>query len=149
MERFYFIFILSLTAALSLSSCSLNSKKDFQIDWPSSIHKISRGYSGSHDGIDFALPVNTPVYAAHEGKVFEAGSSATFGKYIILEFSSTWASLYAHLNKLLVKKGETVQKKQKIALSGSTGASQGPHLHFEVFKNKKNVNPKHYLPDSD
>ena len=125
-------------------SCTSSSKIP-EFSWPAERRQISRGFSGSHDGMDIAVPVNSPVYSMHKGTVFETGYSTTYGKYIILEFSNQWASLYAHLNKLLVKKGDQVKRKQKIALSGSTGQSANPHLHFELFKNKKNVDPSSYI----
>ena len=125
-------------------SCS-SSHKTPEFSWPADSREISRHFSGSHDGMDIVVPVNSNVYSVHNGYVFLTGNSITYGKYIILEFSNQWGALYAHLNKLLIKKGDLVKSKQKIALSGSTGQSASPHLHFELFKNKKSVNPAKYL----
>ncbi len=125
-------------------SCA-SSSKVIELSWPSDIRRISRHFSGSHDGMDIAAPSNSPVYSAHKGRVVWAEYSKSYGNYIILKFSDQWATLYAHLNKLLVKKGSHVERRQKIGLSGSTGQSNSPHLHFELFKNKKAVNPYPYL----
>ena len=96
--------------------------------------------TASHDGIDIATPVNTPVYAAHKGIVVGTSYSSSYGKYIILE-NGRWATLYAHLTKILVKRKDEVEYQQLIGYSGNTGKSTGPHLHFEILKNKKPVNP--------
>ncbi len=125
-------------------SCS-SSPKVIELSWPTDVRRISRHFSGSHDGMDVVVSTNSSVYSAHKGYVLRARNSSTYGKYIILEFSNKWATLYAHLNKLLVKEGDLVKRRQKIGLSGSTGQSASPHLHFELFKNKKNINPNSYL----
>ena len=131
-----------------LLSCSSNPKNQpFQLLWPSDKKVISRGYSGSHDGIDIATPTGTPIYASHKGKVAYSGYSKTYGNYIIIAFSNDWATLYAHLSKRLVQKGEYVKARQKIGLAGATGIVSGAHLHFELFKNKENVNPERYMKD--
>ena len=133
-------------SALYLISCSSNPKSEpFKLLWPTDQQVISRHYSGSHDGIDISIPSNTNIYASHKGQVTHAEYSKSYGNFIILEFSSEWATLYAHLNKFLVKKGEKIQARQKIGLSGATGIVSGAHLHFELFKNKENVNPISYL----
>ena len=139
------LFIL-ISILWTLDSCSSNPKnRPFQLLWPTDQTIISKSYSGSHDGIDIAIPLNTNIYAAHKGKVTYKGYSKSYGYYVIIEFSKKWATLYAHLNKILVQKGEIVQARQKIGLSGATGVVSGPHLHFELFKNKKSVNPSAYL----
>ncbi len=139
-------FFILIFSSWVLFSCSSNPKNNpFQLLWPTDKKTISKDYSGSHDGIDIAVFSGTPVYAAHKGKIEYSGYSTTYGYYVIIEFSEQWATLYAHLNKILVQKGETVQPRQKIGLSGATGVVSGAHLHFELFKNKKNVNPFSYL----
>ena len=129
-----------------LNSCSSNPKnKPFKLLWPADKNVISRGYTGEHDGIDIAVPSGTAVYAAHKGKVAYSGYAKGYGYYVIVEFSKQWGTLYAHLSKALVQKGEMVQARQKIGLSGATGIVTGAHLHFELFKDKENVNPIPYL----
>jgi len=103
-----------------------------------------------HTGMDWAVPIGTPVYAADGGTVSFAGlSSGGFAYLVVIDHGNGLQSYYAHLNYskgVLVKKGDKVYKGQKIALSGNTGKSTGPHLHFEIRKNGKAVNPANYLP---
>lgn len=130
-----------------LTSCMSGRKNlDFQPIWPSDTKKVSKKWAPDHDGIDFKIPTGTPIYASHSGVVIAAQYSKSYGYYIIIELSDKWASLYAHLSKLLVKRGDQVQKRQKIGLSGNSGISSGDHLHFEIIKNKIPVNPLKFLP---
>ena len=145
-KKYKMIFIYLMSFSFLTSCLSASKDKAFDIDWPSGNRSVARGMSADHDGIDIALVEGSPVYAAHKGDVIAAQKSTTYGNYIILEFSQQWATLYAHLKKVSVKRGDHVQKKQKIGLSGSSGTSSGPHLHFEVMKNKYPVNPLNYLP---
>lgn len=86
-----------------------------------------------HDGLDFAAPSGTPVYAAHHGKVVYSGSRLRgYGKLVVIKGDDGLMTVYAHNRKLLVKNGERVSLGTKIAEVGSTGRSTGPHLHFEV-----------------
>ena len=98
-----------------------------------------------HNGIDFAAPSGTPIYAAADGEVIGAGYSASMGNYIMIDHGSDIISIYMHASKLLVSQGEEVSKGSKIALVGSTGRSTGPHLHFGVRENGSYVNPSKYL----
>ena len=96
----------------------------------------SQFWDGTHNGIDWGVPVGTRVYAAADGKVEEAresGLSKGYGKYIRLRHGNGFDTIYAHLSEFLVKEGDNVRKGQEIALSGSTGTPE-PHLHFEVQK---------------
>lgn len=94
-----------------------------------------------HSGVDFAVPRGTPVYAAASGVVKTAGWHGGYGKFIKVAHNSNIATAYAHLSKILVKNGQFVKKGQLIAKVGSTGRSTSPHLHFEVRKRGKRVNP--------
>jgi murein DD-endopeptidase MepM/ murein hydrolase activator NlpD len=91
----------------------------------------SKGY---HTGVDFAVPPGTPVIAVADGKVENASWGRAYGKQIVQKVAGGWV-IYAHLNKLLVKPGDTVKEGQKIGESGNTGNSTGPHLHFEMRNN--------------
>jgi murein DD-endopeptidase MepM/ murein hydrolase activator NlpD len=94
----------------------------------------SEFWDGTHNGIDWGVPVGTKVYAAADGKVEEAresGLTKGYGKYIRLRHGNGFDTIYAHLSEFLVKEGDNVKKGQEIALSGSTGTPE-PHLHFEV-----------------
>lgn len=98
-----------------------------------------------HEGIDIGVPENTEVKAADGGTVIYAAYSSSYGNYIIIDHGGNISTLYAHNNKLLVKKGDKVYKGQQISLSGNTGRSQAPHLHFEVRKNGVPQNPREYV----
>lgn len=99
-----------------------------------------------HGGIDLAVPEGTPVYAADNGKVIVSGDLDNgYGNYIILDHQNGCKTLYAHNSELLVSAGDVVAKGDRIALSGNTGNSTGPHLHFEVQINDEKVDPQQYL----
>lgn len=98
-----------------------------------------------HWGMDFTAPRNTPIYAASDGKVIRADSrSSGYGKHIRIDHGFGYLTLYAHLNKYNVKRGQKVQKGDIIGYVGSTGRSQAPHLHYEVQKDKKRINPLNF-----
>ncbi|MBB5225841.1 M23 family peptidase [Treponema ruminis] len=88
-----------------------------------------------HAGIDLAAPIGTEVFACKHGRVKTAAYSEIYGNYIVLLHDKNTTSLYAHLSKILVKKGQAVSTGECIGLVGTTGASTGPHLHFEVREN--------------
>lgn len=99
-----------------------------------------------HAGIDFAAPTNEPVYAAADGKVVSAGYDGGYGKSVKIRGNDGYYTLYAHLNKYSVKKGQKIKAGERIGAVGSTGHSTGPHLHFEVRNGKdKAVHPNKYL----
>ena len=95
-----------------------------------------------HGGMDFTAPRGTPIYAASDGKVIRADSrSSGYGKHIRIDHGFGYVTLYAHLNKYNVKRNQNVKKGDIIGFVGNTGRSQAPHLHYEVIKDKKRVNP--------
>lgn len=98
-----------------------------------------------HKGVDLATDVGSAVYAADNGKVIVAEWSDSYGNYIILDHGNGIKTLYAHNSALLVQVGDVVAKGTRIAMSGNTGNSTGPHLHFEVHINGIAVNPELYL----
>ncbi|MBN2794082.1 MAG: peptidoglycan DD-metalloendopeptidase family protein [Clostridia bacterium] len=100
---------------------------------------------GYHYGIDIGVPMHTDVYAADGGTVIFAGYKGTYGKLIMIDHGENKVSYYAHNDVLKVQKGDKVFKGQLIALSGNTGRSTGPHLHFEVRINGVAVNPIKYV----
>jgi len=102
-----------------------------------------------HKGIDIEALSGTPIKAAYDGEVVEAGSEATYGNYIKIKHIDGLSTLYAHCSKLLVNKGQKVKKGDIIAEVGATGAADGPHLHFEVRKDNEVVNPLDYIELSD
>jgi len=107
------------------------------------IHPVTGEYK-FHNGVDMAVPSNTPIYAPANGQVLNAYSNSAGGNQLVIKHPSEGIRTgYAHLNKSLVKEGQTVRKGQKIALTGNTGRSTGPHLHFTVKDLQTNdyVNP--------
>ena len=95
-----------------------------------------------HKGMDFTAPRGTPVYATGNGVVKRADRrSSGYGRHIRIDHGFGYVSLYAHLYKYAVKKGQKVKRGDLIGFVGSTGRSQAPHLHYEIFKDKKNLNP--------
>lgn len=99
-----------------------------------------------HSGVDLAVAEGTPVYAADNGKVIVAEDSGNgYGNYIIIDHQNGFKTLYGHNSELLVSVGDIVAKGDKIALSGNTGNSTGPHLHFEIHVNDEKVDPQQYL----
>lgn len=101
------------------------------------------GYSKMHKGIDFAAPRGTPVYAAGDGTIERANRWSTYGNYIRIRHNATIKTAYAHLQKFGpgIHTGSRVKQGQVIAYIGTTGRSTGPHLHYEVIKNGRQVNP--------
>jgi murein DD-endopeptidase MepM/ murein hydrolase activator NlpD len=94
-----------------------------------------------HTGIDLACRINTKVYAARSGKVVFSGYKGGYGTLVILEHEHGYRSYYGHLNRTRVKRGSSVKRGEMIALSGNTGRTTGPHLHFEIRKSGRPVNP--------
>ena len=101
------------------------------------------GYTRMHKGTDFAAPRGTPIFAGGSGKVEVAGRKGTYGNYLRIRHSNTYSTAYAHLHKFAkgIKPGVRVRQGQVVAYVGSTGRSTGPHLHYEVLKNGKQINP--------
>ncbi len=100
-----------------------------------------------HKGIDISAPLGTPIMAVETGTVLEAGwDNSGYGNVVKLLHPDGSITLYAHANRLLVQKGQTVQKGDAIAEVGSTGLSTAPHLHFEILPDGRNVaDPLQYL----
>ncbi|RED47900.1 M23 family metallopeptidase [Seonamhaeicola aphaedonensis] len=95
-----------------------------------------------HWGMDFTAPRGTPVYASGDGKVVRADSRASgYGKHIRIDHGFGYTSLYAHLFKYNVRKNQKVKRGDLIGFVGSTGRSEAPHLHYEIFKDGKRINP--------
>src|SRR5690606_17843630 len=110
-------------------------------------------WANKHSGQDFAVPVGTPVLAASAGTVVKAGPNGAgdgpaYGNAVVLKHANGKYSQYAHLSRIDVKIGQKVAAGQRIALSGNTGNSTGPHLHFEIRTTPNYgsaVNPLAYL----
>lgn len=104
-----------------------------------------RGASTNHKGIDLATPTGTAVMASSGGTVVQAGWQSSYGYVVYINHPDGKQTRYAHLSKVLVSVGQKVKQGQKIALSGNTGRSTGPHLHFELRVNGSPVNPYNYI----
>ncbi|MFM1879225.1 MAG: hypothetical protein RLZZ241_2091 [Bacteroidota bacterium] len=95
-----------------------------------------------HWGMDFTAPRGTPVYASGDGEISRADNNASgFGKHIRVEHGYGYMSIYAHLSQYNVKPGQHVKRGDLIGFVGSTGRSQAPHLHYEVWKDGNKINP--------
>jgi murein DD-endopeptidase MepM/ murein hydrolase activator NlpD len=96
-----------------------------------------------HKGVDFAAPTGTPIYAAGDGVVERANRFGAYGNYVRVRHNNDYKTAYAHLHKFGkgIRSGTRVKQGQVIGYIGNTGRSTGPHLHYEVIKNGKQVNP--------
>jgi len=94
-----------------------------------------------HNGLDIVGPLNMEVKAAMDGRIAETGYSSVYGNFIIMTHPESYQTLYAHLNAIKVRQGQTITQGTTIGLLGSTGYSTGPHVHFGVFKNGKAIDP--------
>lgn len=118
--------------------------------WPLSRGYITRGAGGSgydapHPGVDIAVPIGTEIRAAGGGLVVEVAENADYGKFVRLQHAERYETLYGHASKVLVKQGDVIDSGQPIALSGNTGRSTAPHLHFEVRRDGRAVDPEQLI----
>lgn len=97
-----------------------------------------------HDGVDFAAPIGTKIFAPANGRVEKVAYSGGYGRMVIIDHGYGYKTRYAHLNKILVRKGQKIERGEKIGLIGNSGLSTGPHLHYEVIKDNVKVNPINY-----
>jgi murein DD-endopeptidase MepM/ murein hydrolase activator NlpD len=100
-----------------------------------------------HNGVDIAIPSGTPVKAVASGVVVYSGSRSGYGNTVVVEHDNGIITLYAHNSRIMVTEGQQVSPDSTLALSGSTGRSTGPHLHFEAWQSGTNVTAA-FLPDS-
>ena len=108
-------------------------------------HAMGGGSTQLHTGIDISIPTGTPVHATLEGTIVFAGYNGAYGKVVKIDHMDGFSSFYAHNSRIFVYAGQFVKRGQVISLSGSTGRSTGPHLHFEVHKDDWPVDPLQYL----
>lgn len=98
-----------------------------------------------HSGVDIAAPYGTSVRASADGEVEYAGWKGNMGRCVIISHEKGYKTLYAHLSRTKVSKGQTVSQSQIIGLEGSTGRSTGPHLHFEIRKGTTSLDPEKFV----
>jgi murein DD-endopeptidase MepM/ murein hydrolase activator NlpD len=127
------------------------------LDWPlaqkgfvTRVHQEGgAGGSEGHPGIDIAVPTGSYVRAAARGVVAEVGDDPVYGHFVRIRHGGGVMTLYAHNLWLFVARGDSVERDEVIALSGSSGRSTAPHLHFEVTKNGRSVDPARLLPSGE
>jgi murein DD-endopeptidase MepM/ murein hydrolase activator NlpD len=139
----------SLLMSRSLSERVMPSGKPVEEGWLSSLYgKRSDPFTGKqefHRGLDFAGKKGSEVIAAADGVVIWSARRSGYGNTVEVNHGNGYVTRYGHNLKNLVKVGDTVKKGQQIALMGSTGRSTGPHVHFEVLRNGKSVNPSRFI----
>ncbi|MFI8749547.1 peptidoglycan DD-metalloendopeptidase family protein [Vreelandella lionensis] len=106
---------------------------------PRRLHPVT-GRVSPHNGTDFAMPIGTPITAPANGRVERVGNHHAAGRYIVVRHDNGYRTRYLHLSQPLVSQGERITMGERIALSGNTGRSTGPHLHYEVIVNNTPVN---------
>ena len=121
-------------------------------EWPVEDARMSRGFMYGHKahwGLDLANRKGTPIHSADDGVVIYTGTGFRgYGKLVVVEHNSEWATLYGHLSKINVREGQKVARGEVLGGMGTTGHSSGNHLHFEIRHHRQPVNPLAYLPDS-
>lgn len=113
--------------------------------WPTTARRVTQYFSWRHTGVDIAGPPSNKIYAAAAGTVSFAGWATGYGLSLVIDHGNGQQTRYAHSRQLFVKKGQQVSQGETIAMVGSTGRSTGPHLHFEIIKNGRRVNPFTYI----
>jgi len=108
-----------------------------------------KSLGGAHAGIDIAASLGMEVRATASGEVRFAGRDDYYGELIVIDHNYGYQTYYGHNSKLLVSKGEKIGRWQVIALSGNSGRSSAPHLHYEIKKDGVSVNPEDYLRKKD
>lgn len=102
---------------------------------------IHEGIEGDHPGLDIAVASDSYIRASGGGTVVDVGDDAVYGRFVVIDHGQGYSTLYGHASTTLVALGQNVRERQVIALSGSTGRSTGPHLHFEVLVDGEPVDP--------
>lgn len=121
-------------------------------DWPVDDARLTRGFLPKkrrpHLGIDLAAKRGTPILAAQGGLVIYTGREFRgYGKMVLIESGKGWATLYAHMDKILVQEGQKITQGQMIGAMGRTGRATGVHLHFEIRKDRGPIDPLPLLPN--
>lgn len=125
-----------------------------QANWPSAWPLTRAGFitqmrhdldEGQHPGLDIAIAADSYIRAAGAGVVVDAGMDEIYGHYILIDHGDGLESMYGHASRLFVQAGDRVERNEVIALSGSTGRSTAPHLHFEIRKDGQPVDPLAYV----
>lgn len=116
--------------------------RNHEINSPFGLRRLPGQAARNHEGVDIAAPWGTGVYVAAEGSVLRTGyDPAGYGRFVEIRHPNGMTTLYGHLSRLDVASGDAVEAGARIGLVGSTGRSTGPHLHFEVRRGDRQVNP--------
>ena len=102
---------------------------------------LLQGVRGEHPGLDIAVPTDSYIRAAGGGRVVEVGMDEVYGLFVVIDHSEGYSTVYAHTSAQMVEEGQQVREREVIALSGSSGQSTAPHLHFEIHLNGNAVDP--------
>ncbi len=124
-----------------LSSCRITSEYGYRVNPVSGVYRL-------HSGIDLGADSGDDIYTVLSGTVVRSDYASDYGNYVMVDHGDGLCTLYAHCSQRLVEVGDKVEQGDKIALVGSTGASTGPHLHFEVRVNNERINPLNILPQT-
>jgi len=140
--------LVGLIRSLEIEAARAAGTAPSSLIWPASgwvSSEFGIRWGRNHNGIDIAAPTGTQVRSAARGTVRHAGPMGSFGNLVIIDHGGGVATLYAHLHSVGVREGQRVDVNEPIATVGSTGRSTGPHLHFEVRRSGKAVNPRTLL----
>lgn len=107
------------------------------------IHPIYKTHK-MHTGMDFTAPVGTDIYSTGNGKVIKAEYDRGYGYHVIIDHGFGYQTLYGHMSKITVKRGQEIKRGEIIGLIGNSGTSTAPHLHYEVIKNGTKINPVNF-----
>lgn len=129
----------SMVKSRSMLNKPLNSMK-ITSGYGSRVHPVHGVYK-RHTGVDLKASIGTPIYAAADGKVLKACYYSGYGKYVRIKHAGEVDTAYGHLSRMIVRPGQRVRQGQVIGYVGVTGVTTGPHLHYEVMKNGKFINP--------
>ncbi len=124
-----------------LSACRITSEYGYRVNPVSGLYRL-------HSGVDLGADTGDSIFSVLDGTVIRSDYASDYGHYVIVDHGDGLCTLYAHCSKRLVEAGDTVKQGDEIALVGSTGASTGPHLHFEVRVNNERINPLNLLPQT-
>jgi murein DD-endopeptidase MepM/ murein hydrolase activator NlpD len=102
---------------------------------------LIEGDAGDHPGLDIAIGSGSYIRAAGAGQVLRTGEDSIYGRFLVLDHGQGYQTVYAHASMILVSRGEAVRRGEVIALTGSSGQSTAPHLHFEVLLDGLPVDP--------
>ena len=124
---------------------SSSQKKAHGFIWPTVSRRITQYYHWRHHALDIGGKTGSPLYASMSGKITKAGWGRGYGYHVVIDHGGGKKTLYAHMSKIYVQRGDQVTQGSVIGALGSTGWSTGPHLHFEITINGTKVNPLSYL----